>query len=100
MLILHIVSGPSTLVKLTDFKPSSLFLFANLARLSRDSNSFGIVRMVLIGDNEIFPLMKCENIFNFNRESLFNSTSITFLSSIVSSSSASIGKRLLGILAL
>jgi hypothetical protein len=72
------------LVKLTNFKPSSLFFFANLIKLSKDSNSHGIARMVSIGDNEIFPLMKCVNIFYFTTEPLPSSTSTTFLSFVVS----------------
>jgi hypothetical protein len=52
------------LVKLIDFKPSSFFFFANLTRLSKDSNFLHIVRMVSMGDNEIFPFMKCVNILD------------------------------------
>jgi hypothetical protein len=100
MLILRTTGGPSTLVKLIDFKPSSFFFFANLTRLSKNSNSHGIARMVSIGDNEIFPLMKCVNIFDFTTELLPSSTSTASLSFVVSSSIASIGKHLLGILAL
>jgi hypothetical protein len=65
MLILHTIGGPSTLVKLTNFKPSSFFFFANFTKLSRDSNFHGIAKTVSISDNEIFPLMKCINIFDF-----------------------------------
>ncbi len=65
MLILHTIGGPSTLVEFINFKTSSFFFFANLTRLSKDSNSLHIVGMVSMGDNEIFPLMKCVNILNF-----------------------------------
>ncbi len=65
MSILCTTIGPSTLVKLTNFKPSSCFFFVNLIRLSRDSSFLSIAKIVSIGDNEIFPLMKCVSFLNF-----------------------------------
>lgn len=55
--------------------------------------------MVSIGDNEIFPLMKCVNIFDLTTEPLPNYTSTASLSFVASSSTAPIGKHLLGVLA-
>lgn len=63
-LVLFTMVGLSTLVKLIDFSSSSCYFFANLIMLSKDLNIFGITKMVSMGDNEIFPFMKCINILD------------------------------------
>ncbi len=87
-------------VRLINFSPSSRFFHANLTRLSKDSNSLGIVKIVSMGDKEFFPLMKCVSIFDLIVKFLPTSTCSTSLSLVVFKLGDSISKRLLGILAL
>jgi len=99
-LILFTMVGLSILVKLIDFSPSSCFFFANLIRFSKDFNFHGITKMVSMGDNEIFPFMKCINILDLVVELLLRSTCPTFQSSTVFPFTTFTSMCLLGILAL
>jgi len=52
----------------------SLLLLASFTKLSRCSSSPGIMRMVSMGDREIFPFMKCDKILDLVEASLLAPT--------------------------
>jgi hypothetical protein len=99
MLILHSECNHSTLIRLTNFSPSSYFFHVSLTKLSKNSNSLRITKIVSMGDKKIITSMKCVSFFYLTKGFVPTSTCSISLSSTIYTLGDSIGKRLLKILA-
>lgn len=100
MLMLCSAWNLSTLMRLTDFNPSSRFFHASLTRLSTNSNSPRITNIISVGERKLFPLMKCVNIFDLIEEFFLASTYSISWSLVVFILGDSISKHFLRILTL